>query len=288
MPNLRGPGEAKRRLYANCVHSVILYAAPVWSDSFGLRAAYRRSLCSLQRIVVLRVARAYRTVSFVASTLLARIPPLPLLADKRRRVYERVREERLAGEYSMSVRQEIERAADIALVRQWKGFIANEALPGRRVAQALLPCLDAWLFRSFGSMTHHMVQVLTGHGVFADYLCRIGRLARSECWLCGASVDDADHTLRACPAFELYRVYLTAAIGEDLSLPSIMTAILSSDRRWKAFSDFCRWVMEEKMAVEREREREDTVRDREGDVRILVEAGVDLERTTSLSSSSTG
>lgn len=284
MPNLRGPGEAKRRLYANCVHSVILYAAPVWSDSFGLRAAYRKSLCSLQRIVALRVARAYRTVSFVASTLLARIPPLSLLASKRRRVYERVREERLAGECSVSVRREIESAADIVLVRQWKNFIANETLPGRRVVQALLPCLDAWLSRSFGLTTHYMTQVLTGHGVFADYLCRIGRLACPECWLCGAPVDDADHTLQDCSAFELYRVYLTAAIGEDLSLPGIMTAILASDRKWKAFSDFCRWVIEEKMAVEREREREDAARNREGDVRVLVEAGVDPERTTSATS----
>lgn len=35
MSNLRGPGENKRKLYSNVIHSVMLYAAPVWSEQFG-------------------------------------------------------------------------------------------------------------------------------------------------------------------------------------------------------------------------------------------------------------
>lgn len=31
-PNLRGPGEKRRRLYANIVLSVALYAAPIWRN----------------------------------------------------------------------------------------------------------------------------------------------------------------------------------------------------------------------------------------------------------------
>lgn len=36
MPNLRSLSETKRRLYVNVIHSVLLYAAPVWSEAFGL------------------------------------------------------------------------------------------------------------------------------------------------------------------------------------------------------------------------------------------------------------
>ncbi|KMQ91301.1 reverse transcriptase [Lasius niger] len=32
MPNLRGPDERRRRLFANVIMSVILYGAPVWRD----------------------------------------------------------------------------------------------------------------------------------------------------------------------------------------------------------------------------------------------------------------
>jgi len=49
MPNLRGPEERKRRLYAGIVHSVVLYAAPIWADSLNVEvllplAAGHRSL----------------------------------------------------------------------------------------------------------------------------------------------------------------------------------------------------------------------------------------------------
>lgn len=284
MPNLRGPCEARRRLYSNCIHSVILYAAPVWSESFGLRAAYRRSLSSLQRNVALRVARGYRTVSFVAATLLARIPPLPLLADKRRRIYERIREERLYGTYSPARRGEIEAAADILLSRHWLNFASNDSLPGRRVANAILPCMEAWIHRPHGSITHHATQILTGHGVFAEYLHRIGRADNPECWLCEAPIDDADHTLLACPAFEVYRVYLASVLGEELSLSGVVAAAARDENVWKAFMNFCRWTMEEKASVEREREREAVRRDRERDVRVMAEASGDdlvLNRTSS-------
>lgn len=271
-------------MYSNCIHSVVLYAAPVWSESFGLRATYRRSLSSLQRIVALRVSRGYRTVSFVASTLLARIPPLPILADKQRRVYERVRDERLSGTYTLRKRREIEAAADIMLLRQWSNYVSNDTLPGRRVANAILPCMEAWILRPFGSITHWAAQILTGHGIFADYLHRIGRAENPSCWLCDAPVDDADHTLRVCPAFEVYRIYLTSVLGQDLSLPGIVAAVVNDETKWKAFINFCRWTMEEKMSVEHEREREAIRRDREGDVRVMAEASGDdlvLNRSSS-------
>lgn len=35
MPNLRDPGEARRRLYLNTLISIIMYAVPVWSDKLS-------------------------------------------------------------------------------------------------------------------------------------------------------------------------------------------------------------------------------------------------------------
>lgn len=128
IPNMRGPGEHKRRLYMMTTLSVVLYASPVWAESFGLRVAYRGQLAALQRSLALRVIRGYRTVSFVAATLLARIPPIPLMVDKRRRVYERVREARDNGVYTPAERREIECASEIAVQRNWEAFARNDAL----------------------------------------------------------------------------------------------------------------------------------------------------------------
>lgn len=91
MPNLRGPDERKRRLFANSVYSVILYGAPVWGNTPLLRQA-RPPLSRLERSIAQRVISSYRTVSREAALLLARIPSLCLFAPMRKRVYENIKE----------------------------------------------------------------------------------------------------------------------------------------------------------------------------------------------------
>ena len=86
MPNLRGPGQRKRRLYANVIHSIILYGAEVISRNKAVREKLRR----VQRGVALRVTSAYRTVSHEASAILAGQIPLDILANEYARVFSRI------------------------------------------------------------------------------------------------------------------------------------------------------------------------------------------------------
>nr|XP_032512483.1 uncharacterized protein LOC116766651 [Danaus plexippus plexippus] len=62
LTNIGGPPGGCRRLYINVVRSMALYGAPIWVDSLGSRslALLRRP----QRILALRVVRAYRTLSY--------------------------------------------------------------------------------------------------------------------------------------------------------------------------------------------------------------------------------
>lgn len=62
MPNIGGPGERKRRILGVVAQSIMLYGAPVWAKTMGM-ASYRGALQRVQRMVALRVCRAYRTVS---------------------------------------------------------------------------------------------------------------------------------------------------------------------------------------------------------------------------------
>jgi len=77
------------------MESIVLYAAPVWVESLNMEA--RRLLRRWQRAIALRVYAAYRSVSFDAATLLARLIPLELLAAERARIYWRLQDEREAG-----------------------------------------------------------------------------------------------------------------------------------------------------------------------------------------------
>ncbi|XP_068994052.1 uncharacterized protein [Neodiprion pinetum] len=95
MPNLRGPTEQRRRLYAEVIYAIILYGAPAWSDATSNRAVKRR-LQRMQRKVQIRVASAYRTVLLVAASMLTRSPPLDLVAKTRARTFQSLREQQSA------------------------------------------------------------------------------------------------------------------------------------------------------------------------------------------------
>lgn len=112
MPNVGGPREKKRRLYASVVHSIILYAVPAWVDAMAKKSSKRR-LLSVQRQVALRVAAAYRTVSLSAVIVVAGIPPIDLLAWERSEIFD----ESKARETTMS---QITKEARNRFLRRWQ------------------------------------------------------------------------------------------------------------------------------------------------------------------------
>lgn len=61
MPNIRGPDERKRRLYAHVLGSVMLYGAPV-CDKLRTSKKGKQIIRAVQKSITLRVCSAYRTV----------------------------------------------------------------------------------------------------------------------------------------------------------------------------------------------------------------------------------
>jgi len=80
LPNLGGPDGRVRKLYVGTVGSVTLYGAPIWARAASRSRRIRGFLRGAHRLIVLRAARAYRTVSYAVAALLAGAPPLELLA----------------------------------------------------------------------------------------------------------------------------------------------------------------------------------------------------------------
>lgn len=87
MPNLHGPSEKRRRLYANVISSIVLYAAPIWKHKATQKGKVHGILKELHRNVVLRVIAAYKTVSHDAAAIISRIPPYHYTAESRKKSY---------------------------------------------------------------------------------------------------------------------------------------------------------------------------------------------------------
>ncbi|XP_041973953.1 uncharacterized protein LOC121729496 [Aricia agestis] len=121
---------------------------------------------------------------------------------------------------------------------------------------AIHPVFREWVDRKKGALSFRLTQVLTGHGCFGRYLCEIvGREETTRCHHCDDERDTAAHTLTACPSWTRQRAALTAAIGPDLPLPALVSAMLSSEQNWRDVEKFAEEVISNKEEAERDRER---------------------------------
>jgi len=259
MPNLRGPGEKKRRLYATVMTSVMTYAAPIWkgalhSSPYKVQKPLRR----IQRIIAIRVIAAYRTTSFDAATLLARMPPWLLEVSLRERVYLRIDESKRLGTFSPLEVNKIKKEESIVLIRQWKALLNEPNTWGKKTIAAILPFLDRWVDRKHGQITYHVAQMLIGHGSFGHFLWRINKRETSACYHCQHEDDTLEHTLFECPVWDNVRIGLFEELGLSLSQPTtlgtIIDKILIKDSAWTAFTEFCNFVIRLKEEEERRRE----------------------------------
>lgn len=142
------------------------------------------------------------------------------------------------------------------MVDEWTRRLARPTA-GHTVIAAVLPVMGEWLERRFGSLSFRLTQVLTGHGCFGRYLCRIGREPTPRCHHCeGCPDDSARHTLEECPAWAEPRRTLVRAAGLGrLTLLALVLSMVGGAGPWEAAVTFCEEVMSAKETAERERER---------------------------------
>ncbi|RLU20280.1 hypothetical protein DMN91_006887 [Ooceraea biroi] len=254
MPNLRGPNESKRRLYANVVTAVILYRASIWSPALDASAKSGRLLRGFQRDICIRVCSTYRTASFAAVTLLARSPLWALVAAERRRVFLRVRDMRRGGNATLSDVDNIRMEEGVETRPQWETWLGGDGIAGEHTRLAILPCMNDWMMRNWGSLHFHMTQIITGHGCFGTYLARIGKVPNARCFYCPAVSDSSEHTLMECTAWIAERDVLKGVLGRPLSLAAVLEGTVSRREVWSALSTFCSALMRAKEEAERLRQ----------------------------------
>jgi hypothetical protein len=213
LPNSRGPRQKTRKILASVVTSRLLYGAPIWFPTMTSRA--RKRMSSVLRRTMLRVACCYRTVSYEAAAVVSGIPPLNLLAEERKNVYNGMDAE----------------VAHERLLEDWQQ-VWVVAVNGRWTHR-LIGDVGKWHKRKHGEMTFHMTQVLTGHGCFNAYLKRFGKSETDACAQCGASPDDAEHAVFRCDAWQRWRIEACVYLGvENLTPENVINVMLESSAAW--------------------------------------------------------
>jgi hypothetical protein len=231
MLNVNGPKQGKRKVLASVIQSVMLYAAPIWSRI----CTNKRAVSKLQRVnrrVALRVCSAYRTVSDKAAHVVAGIAPIDLL------IQERV--QRHAGLSKTESQQVLQNSWS----ERWAG---TEGWTGR-----LIPHLLPWINRQHGEVNHWLTQFITGHGIFSDYLKRIGKATNDTCWYC-EETDTVEHTFFHCNRWLEQRERCWRVSGRQTP-DTIIGSMLSSKEAWLVTETMVREIMTTKAQDERRRQ----------------------------------
>jgi ribonuclease HI len=73
-------------IYEEALIPILTYGAPIWEEAAGKH----RNLCKLQRVqrlINIKIAKAYRTISFVASCLMVAVPPIATVIAEKAQLY---------------------------------------------------------------------------------------------------------------------------------------------------------------------------------------------------------
>lgn len=218
-----------------------MYAAPVWEHALSSSSErVRRSLRRIQRSIAIRVVAGYRTSSFDAATLIARMPPWTLEANLRRRVYDRGRDLRRRGVWTKEEDDAIRREEQLLLVRQWSALLNCPGAWGRVTILAIELHLVGGLARKHGELNYFGAQMLSRHGSFGHFLWRIGKRESAKCNHCSVE-DTVEHTLKMCPAWSDDRNTLAVDLDiqiDRLTLERVVETMLRNRANWISFITF--------------------------------------------------
>lgn len=193
LPNLGGPKGKRRQLYMAVVTSIALYGAPIWAGE--LKGGSIRLLNELQRRFAIRVIRGYRTVAGDAAVMLAGTLPWEVLGRVYREMYEvRKQTQREGKKWTQKEKEKCRKELWTEARRKWAESLEIPKA-GHRTVNAVRPVLQEWGDRKHGVLTYRVVQILTGHGCFGEYLHRIARREKTPgCHHCSETCDSANNT----------------------------------------------------------------------------------------------
>lgn len=192
-------GKQMMTIYKGCVEPALMYGCEFWGLG-ARRLESKRKLLSVQRRVLLKVAKGYNTISHDAIRVLTGAIPIDLLIEERVKIWED-KEAGIDRAESRSMRRE--ETLD-AWQQRWE-----QSEKGRETFQ-YIPDVRRRLQQEW-TMDHYLTQYVTGHGRFKANLRRFNLVEEDMC-TCGAA-ETASHVLMECHMFEEERRPLREAMA---------------------------------------------------------------------------
>ena len=232
LPNIGGPNQRKRAILSGVVHSILLYAAPVWSGILQI-SCHKIRLERAQRKVLVRVVCAYRTISACAVQVLSGIPPIDIQAEVRT--------------HSLVHKAPTHEAKKIAYERilcEWQRRWDQNDVKGQWTKR-LIPNLKPWLECEHRNMDYYTTQAFSGHGSFQVYLHRIGASPVNTCIYCH-EIDTVEHTLFTCERWSQCRTAINQTLHCRITAENMVPQMIQCKQKWRLIQGMIRDIMKTK------------------------------------------
>ena len=79
--------KSLKTIYEGALIPLLMYGAPVWDEAV-VKQRNLRMLQRVQRLINIKIAKAYRTISFKASCVMAGVPPIGIVIEEKARLYK--------------------------------------------------------------------------------------------------------------------------------------------------------------------------------------------------------
>ena len=225
MPNVGGPRSSTRRLLASVSSSILRYGAAAWGAALKTKRNCRK-LNSVYRLMAIRVACAYRTISSEAVCVIAGMTPICITLQEDIICHQR--------RDTSNARKMVRLASIARWQREW-----DSAEKGRWTHR-LIPNVSTWTNRKHGEVNFYLTQFLSGHGCFRKYLHRFGHASSPSCPACENVEETPEHVIFDCPRFADTRRGMPA-----LRLDNIVVEMCREENTWNAVNRVVTQIMTE-------------------------------------------
>ncbi|KAI4482903.1 hypothetical protein M0802_013620 [Mischocyttarus mexicanus] len=209
--------KTMKAIYNGVFIPVVTYAAAGWADRINVH--HIRSLIQAQRYALIRVTKAYRTISTDALCVIAGVTPIELLVVEKRSLYY-LRKNIALQHFDLTfAAQEQECKIETRMrkcsikretTRKWQEqWNASE---NRRTTYEFYENIEERLMANWMHHNHYMVQILSGHGNLKNNLKRLGLAETDEC-RCGVT-DTIKHVIYDCALLSEFRKEMEEAIKD--------------------------------------------------------------------------
>ena len=106
--------KALKTIYSGAILPTILYGAPVWKDVIK-RSCYKAKIVRIQRLINIRIAKAYRTVSNEALCIITGLMPIHIKIEEAVKLQEPTKAEGTRYDRAMEIRHWIHLSKHITI-----------------------------------------------------------------------------------------------------------------------------------------------------------------------------